>query len=202
MTAPTPAVPTVTGPTVTAPTVTGPAPAVPNLAGIFTGFFMIGVRGFGGVLPWARRTIVEERQWLTPAEFADLLGLCQFLPGGNIMNVAVALGSRFQGIPGAIAALLGLMVAPIAIVIAMGAVYDQYAEIPVVRRAFAALAAAASAFVLAASLKIAAPLRTRWLAMSITALTVVAAAVFRVPLPLALPVLALLSILVLWRFEA
>jgi hypothetical protein len=72
----------------------------PSVAGIFTGFFMIGVRGFGGVLPWARRTIVEERKWLTAAEFAEVLGLCQFLPGGNIINVSVALGSRFRGMAG------------------------------------------------------------------------------------------------------
>lgn len=179
-----------------------PAPGHPGLANIFTGFFMIGVRGFGGVLPWARRTIVEERRWLTPAEFADLLGLCQFLPGGNIMNVAVALGSRFQGVAGAAAALLGLMVAPVTIVIALGAVYDQFAEHPVVRRAFAALTAAAAAFVLTAALRIAAPLRGRWLALGITGLTVVATAVFQVPLPLALPALALMSILLLRRFEA
>jgi len=178
-----------------------PPGAQPTVAGIFTGFFMIGVRGFGGVLPWARRTIVEERKWLTPAEFGEVLGLCQFLPGGNIINVSVALGARFRGVPGAVAAVLGLMVAPVAIVIGMGAVYDQYAEQPVVRRAFAGLAAAASAFVLVASLKIAAPLRGRWLAMAVTALTFLAIAVIRLPLPMAMPVLALASILLLWRFE-
>ena len=177
------------------------AAAPPSLTNIFTGFFMIGVRGFGGVLPWARLTIIEERKWLTSAEFTEVLGLCQFLPGGNIMNVAVALGSRFRGAAGAVAAICGLMLAPVAIVIAMGAVYDQYAEQPVVRRAFAGLAAAASAFVLTASLKIAAPLRGRWLAMAVAALTVLAIAVLRVPLPLAMPLLALTSILLLWRFE-
>src|SRR5665213_3492115 len=112
----------------------------PTIAGIFTGFFMIGVRGFGGVLPWARRTIVEERKWLSAAEFTEVLGLCQFLPGGNIINVSVAVGSRFRGGPGAVAALLGLMLAPVAIVIVLGAIYDQFAEQPVVRRAFAGLA--------------------------------------------------------------
>ena len=94
------------------------------------------------------------------------------------------------------------MLAPVAIVIGLGAVYDQFAQYPVVRRAFAGLAAAASAFVLAASLKIAAPLRGRWLAMAITALTFMAIAVIRMPLPLAMPVLAVASVLVLWRFEA
>jgi chromate transporter len=174
---------------------------VPSIAGLFTGFFMIGVRGFGGVLPWARRTIVEERQWLTAAEFAEVLGLCQFLPGGNIVNVSIALGARFRGAPGAIAAICGLMLAPVAIVIGMGAVYDQFAEQPVVRRAFAGLAAAASAFVLTASLKIAAPLRGRYLAMAISGLTFVAIALLRLPLPLAMPVLAVVSILLLWRVE-
>lgn len=179
-----------------------PSGVTPSVAGIFTGFFMIGVHGFGGVLPWARRTIVEERKWLTATEFTEVLGLCQFLPGGNIINVSVALGSRFRGVPGAIAAVLGLMLAPVAIVIGLGAVYDRFAEQPVVRHAFAGLAAAASAFVLTASLKIAAPLRGRWLAMAIAAVTFLAIAVVRMPLPLAMPVLAVVSILLLWRFEA
>jgi chromate transporter len=63
--------------------------ASPSIVRLFTGFF--GVCGFGGVLPWARRMIVEQRKWLTPVEFTEMLGLCSFLPGGNIMNVTVAL---------------------------------------------------------------------------------------------------------------
>ena len=80
----------------------GPAPEPPTTAALFLGFLSIGIIGFGGVLPWARRMMVEQRRWLTPAEFTDLLGLCQFLPGPNIVNLAVALGSRFRGLPGAI----------------------------------------------------------------------------------------------------
>jgi len=178
------------------------AQSAPSVANIFTGFFMVGVRGFGGVLPWARRTIVEERKWLTATEFAEVLGLCQFLPGGNIINVSVAVGARFRGAAGAVAAVLGLMVAPVAIVVGLGAIYDQFAEQPIVRRAFAGLAAAASAFVLTASIKIAAPLRGRWLALGIAAITFVTIAVIRLPLPMAMPVLAVASILVLRRFEA
>jgi chromate transporter len=95
-----------------------------------------------------------------------------------------------------------LMLAPLAIVIGLGAIYDQFAEQPIVRRAFAGLAAAASAFVLTASLKIAAPLQGRWLALAIVVLTFIATAVIRLPLPLVMPVLAVVSILTLWRFEA
>src|SRR3954451_21033790 len=111
--------------------------APPSLAALFLGFFVVGLCGFGGVLPWARRLVVEQRRWMTAAEFTDMLGLCQFLPGGNIMNVTIALGARFHGVRGAAAAFLGLMTAPVAIVIGLGAIYNEYAELPAVRRGFA-----------------------------------------------------------------
>jgi chromate transporter len=174
----------------------------PSVFDLFAGFFMVGVCGFGGVLPWARRMIVEQRQWLTPTEFTDMLGLCQFLPGGNIMNVTIALGSRFRGVPGALACFLGLMTAPVAIVIGLGVIYDQYADLPPVRRAFVALSAAAAAYVLASAWKIASPLRNRPLAVAVAICTFVVIAVLRLPMQAALPVLAIGSTLLLWRFRA
>jgi chromate transporter len=178
---------------------TRPAPSVFDL---FAGFFIVGVCGFGGVLPWARRMIVEQRKWLTPAEFSDMLGLCQFLPGGNIMNLTIALGSRFQGVPGALACFLGLMTAPVAIVIGLGAVYDQYSGVAPVRRAFVALSAAAAAYLLASAWKIASPLKGRTLAIGIAACTFVVIAVLRLPLLAAMPVLGIASTLLRWRFRA
>lgn len=178
------------------------APPKPSVADLFLGFFIVGVCGFGGVLPWARRMIVEQRKWLTPAEFTDMLGLCQFLPGGNIMNVTIALGSRFQGVPGALASFLGLMTAPVAIVIGLGAVYEQYSAYPPVRRAFISLAAAAAGFLLASAWKIASPLRGRIVAIGVAACTFVAIAILRLPLAAAMPVLAIGSIWLLWRFRA
>jgi hypothetical protein len=89
-----------------------------------------------------------------------------------------------------------------AIVIALGAIYDQYAGLAPVRRAFIALSAAAAAYLLASAWKIAAPLRGRPLAIAVAACTFVAIAVLRLPLPAAMPVLALGSTLLLWRFRA
>lgn len=178
---------------------TRPAPTVFDL---FAGFFTVGILGFGGVLPWARRMIVDRRKWLTQPEFTEMLGLCQFLPGGNIMNVTIALGSRFRGAAGAVASLLGLMTAPVAIVIALGIVYDRYADLAPVHRAFVALSAAAAAYMLSAAWKIASPLRGRPLAIAVAACTFVAIAVLRLPLPAAMPLLAIGSTLLLWRFPA
>jgi chromate transporter len=172
---------------------------VPTVLELFAGFFIIGICGFGGVLPWARRLVVEQRQWLTQPEFTELLGLCQFLPGGNIMNLTVALGSRFRGIPGAVAAFLGLMTALVMIVIALGVIYDRYADLPPVQRAFTALSAAAAAYMLATAWKISLPLRSKPVAITVAALTFVVIAMARPPLPVALPVLAIASTALLWR---
>jgi chromate transporter len=170
------------------------SPRIP-LRALFLGFFTVGICGFGGVLPWARRVIVERRRWMTAGEFADLLALCQFLPGGNVINMSVAVGARFGGVPGVIAAFLGLMIAPVTIVILLGVAYARFEDDPLVRRAFAALAAAASGLVLATALKIAAPLRTRPLDIGIATLSFVAIAVLRLPLLGTMAVLAPLACL-------
>jgi chromate transporter len=171
----------------------------PGVADLFLGFFLVGIMGFGGVLASARRMVVERRRWMTAAEFTDLLGLCQFLPGGNIMNLSVALGGRFRGVPGAAAAFLGLMSGPVIVVIALGAVYDQARELQAVRGAFAFVSAAAAAFMLATALRIAAPLRHRPLGVVIAMATFGSLMVFGWPLVIALPVMAAISVAVSWR---
>jgi chromate transporter len=154
--------------------------------------------GLGGVLPWARRMVVEQRRWMTATEFTDMLGLCQFMPGGNIMNVTIALGARFHGAAGSVVAFTGLMAAPVASVIMLGIVYDRYGALPTVHHAFAGLAAAASALVLANALKIAAPLRSRPAGIAVALATFIAIAVLRLPLPPVLPVMVAVSTLLMW----
>ena len=82
--------------------------------------------GFGGVLPWARRTLVERDKILTSEEFSAILGICQIVPGPNIVNLAVCIGSRFGGARGAIAAVLGLTRGPISIVMVLALLYEHY----------------------------------------------------------------------------
>ena len=168
-----------------------PAPTLPDL---FRGFFGIGIMGFGGVLPWARRMIVDQRGWLSAAEFLDLLALCQFLPGPNIVNLTVALGSRFRGVPGALVGLAGLLAAPVAIVIGLGSLYARYGGLPVVRHGFAGLAAAASGLVIAMACRIAWPVRTQPLGIAVAAVAFAAIALARLPLVPTMLVLAPLSI--------
>ena len=81
-----------------------PPPSPVSRATLFAAFLKIGLLGFGGVMPWARRVLVEERAWLSDREFAELLGMCQVLPGPNVVNLAVILGARWQGAVGSLLA--------------------------------------------------------------------------------------------------
>lgn len=134
-------------------------PEPPRLghAELFTGFFVTGLSGFGGVLPFARRMMVERRGWMTAAEFADLFSLCQFLPGPNAVNLAAAFGARHRGIPGAFTGVIGLLAAPVAVVILLGALFERYGQLPVVHGALLGLAAAAAGLFMSAALRISAP---------------------------------------------
>jgi chromate transporter len=176
------------------------APPPPSVASLFTSFLGVGLMGFGGVLPLARRMIVEQKRWLTPPEFTDLLALCQFLPGGNIINLSVAIGLRFRGLAGAVAAITGLLAMPVAVAIALGSIYERYQGVPVVRHLFAGLAAAAAGLVAALAARLAWPLARKPIGAGIAVLCFVAVAVLRLPLLPTMLTLAPLSILLSWRF--
>lgn len=165
----------------------------PSLAALFTGFLSVGVMGFGGVMPFIRRMVVDQRRWLEPAEFTDTLALCQLLPGPNVTNLAVNLGARYHGAAGALAAVSGLIAAPLVIVVCLGLLLQRIDQFPVVGRAMGGMAAGGAGLVLGTALKIGQPLldrpaRARALGLSVAAAAFAAVALGRLPL---VPVLLL-----------
>ena len=176
------------------------APPNPTELDLFLGFFSASIRGFGGVFVMGRRMLVEERKWLTPDEFVEVLGLCQFLPGANIVNTSVAVGRRFRGVTGALAALAGILLAPMLIAIALAALFLRYAEAPRVAHAMAAVAAAASGLVIGTAIKMAQPVIARdgWLAIPVGLATLLAAGLLHWPLIFVLLVLGPAGVWVAW----
>ena len=73
----------------------------PGLVELFLAFAKMSLAGFGGVLVWARRGIVDQHRWMTAEEFNETFALCHFLPGPNMVNLSVVFGSRFAGLPAA-----------------------------------------------------------------------------------------------------
>lgn len=174
---------------------------LPTKSQIFFGFLGIGIIGFGGVLPLSRRLLVEDKRWLSPQEFTDLLGLCQFLPGGNVINLSVAVGMKFHGWRGALASILGLTAVPTAFVILLGVIYDQYRYDPHVQHLFAGLAAAAAGLLIAMAVKLLKPILGKPQALLIAGLLFLAVAFFRLPMLAVMLTLAPLSILLAWRAQ-
>src|SRR3981081_2332339 len=105
-----------------------PTSTPPGLIALFVAFAKISLAGFGGVLVWARRGIVDQHRWMTADEFNETYALCHFLPGPNVVNLSVVFGSRFRGVPGGIAAFAGLLGPPVVIVTILAAVYAHFGD--------------------------------------------------------------------------
>ena len=175
---------------------TASAPAPPGLLELFVAFAKMSLAGFGGVLVWARRSIVDQHRWMTADEFNETFALCHFLPGPNIVNLSVVFGSRFRGIPGGIAAFAGLVGPPVVIVTILAALYARYGEIDALRRILAGVSCVAVGLLLAVVLRMVMPLvRKRDLVgLLVLAAVFIAIGVLRLPLPAVLLVAIPLSI--------
>ena len=149
-------------------------PASP--ADLFFAFTRLALQGFGGVLAVAQRELVERKGWLTHEEFAEMLAIGQVLPGPNIVNLSLMLGDRFFGVRGAVAALGGLLLAPLFIVLALAAVYAEFSSVPLVAGALRGMGAVAAGLIIATAVKLLRTLRTN--RMGLVACTVFASLTF------------------------
>jgi chromate transporter len=153
---------------------------------LFTVFNRLALQGFGGVLPVAQRELVERQRWLDKQAFLEMLSLCQVLPGPNVVNMALMIGDRFFGWRGAAAAAGGLLLAPLAIVLAPAAGYNQLAALPAAAGALRGMGVVAAGLVIATAVKLARPLERnplgRWPCAFVVAAAFVAVGVLRWPL--------------------
>ena len=107
-----------------------PEPFPPTVGELFLAFARVSISSFGGVLAWSRRMLVDEKRWMTPEEFNDILALCQFLPGPNIVNVSAVFGMRVRGLAGALACLSGLLGPSVLLMIVVGIFYRRFGALP------------------------------------------------------------------------
>jgi chromate transporter len=157
----------------------------PGLLTLFLAFAKMSLAGFGGVLVWARRAIVEQHGWMTPEEFNETFALCHFLPGPNIVNLSVVFGARFRGVPGAIAAFAGLLGPPVVIVTILAILYARLGDIEALRRTLAGVSCAAVGLLFAVIFRMMLPLLKKREPVSLALLIAVfvAVGVMRWPLP-------------------
>ncbi|MEA2893217.1 MAG: chromate transporter [Bradyrhizobium sp.] len=135
----------------------GPHPPQVGLVELFLLFSQLGLSSFGGgVSAWMHRAFVARRGWFGEAEFSAALALARIMPGVNVVNLAVLIGQRLRGAPGATAAALGLLVGPSLAAIGLTVAYDALAGSAVLHAAIEGAAAAAAGLLIAMGLSSAA----------------------------------------------
>lgn len=160
------------------------AAAPPGLLALFLAFARMSLAGFGGVLVFARRAIVEQHRWMTPDEFNETFALCHFLPGPNIVNLSMVFGARLRGIAGGIAAFAGLLLPPTLIMTVLAIFYAQFGELELLRRSLAGISCAAVGLLIAVVFRMMTPLLKPIDAVALTLMlgVFVAIGVLRLPL--------------------
>ena len=136
-------------------TVPGGLAPRPGLVELFAGMLQVALSAFGGGLSaWSERIVVEQRRWMTNEQFLTGLMVARLFPGPNQINMAVYIGAEFQGLPGALAALAGMLLVPFSLLMALGVLYFHVHELPAVDRVLAGVVAAAAGMALSMGFKI------------------------------------------------
>jgi chromate transporter len=162
-------------------------------------FNHIALASFGGGLSaWSREVLVVEKRWMGEAEFLSAMTMCRILPGANQVNMAVFTGTKMRGMPGAVAAVVGLCLVPLVIVLFLSWLYFQFKEVPAVKGVLHGASAAAVALTLAMVIKTGQKCLTGVIPVALFALAFLLNGVLRWPLLGVLAVVAPLALIWAW----
>ncbi|MDX2080564.1 MAG: chromate transporter [Terrimicrobiaceae bacterium] len=126
----------------------------PSLFELARTFNHIALASFGGGLSaWSREVVVVEKKWMSEEEFLSALTMCRILPGANQVNLAVFVGNKMGGVPGAFAAIFGLTLLPVVLILTLGYFYFAFHEVPALQNVLRGAAAAAVALTLSMAIK-------------------------------------------------
>lgn len=184
---------------------TGPAsrPQPQSLADLFISFTTLALQGFGGVLAVVQRELVEKKRWLTREEFVEDWAVAQILPGPNVVNLALMIGGRHFGLPGALAALAGILTCPLVVVLVLAALYAGVSDSAAVQGALRGMGAVAAGLITATGLKLIGALNKnvmgRLVCYGFAAMTFAAIALLRIPLAAVL--LTIGVVVCLWAYR-
>ncbi|MDP3834751.1 MAG: chromate transporter [Hydrogenophaga sp.] len=153
---------------------------------LFLSFTWLALQGFGGVLAVVQRELVEKKRWMTREQFVEDWAVAQIMPGPNVVNLSMMIGGRYFGLPGALAALAGMLAAPLVIVLLLAVLYGSVADSAMAQNALRGMGAVAAGLITATGIKLISALDKNAMGMGVcialAALTFVAIALLRWPL--------------------
>lgn len=178
-------------------------PRPTSLTDLFVSFTLIALQGFGGVLAVIQQQVVERKRWMSNEEFVEEWSVAQIMPGPNVCNLAMMIGSRHFGLAGAMSALAGILTVPLILVLCLALVYAQFSTQPQVQGALRGMAAVAAGLIAATGLRMSVALASNVIPLAagiaIAASGFVLLAWIRVPLATVVAVLGGLGCVLAWR---
>lgn len=120
-------------------------------------FFKFGCFTFGGgwgIVAQIQKEYVEKKHWITDEELLDFTSVGRSVPGLMIGNTSVLFGYQAAGVPGALAALLGITIPPFAIMILVTFIYSLVKDNLYVARAMMGVRAAVVPIIFSALIKL------------------------------------------------
>jgi chromate transporter len=127
------------------------------LLDIFTTFCRVGAFTFGGglaMLPLFEREVIEKKGWIKHEDILDIYAISQSLPGVIAVNASTFIGYRLAGVPGAVAAIAGVMTPSLLIIIAIASLFVHFRENFYVAKAFRGVRAGVAALIFLAAYRI------------------------------------------------
>lgn len=124
---------------------------------VFLAFVRIGAIAFGGAyaaIPLVEQEVVVSQDWMTYAEFMDLLALDEITPGPILINSATFVGMKVSGVAGAIAATLGCITVPCIVAFTLLILFRKYKDTPVVKSVVLSLKCMALALIASTMVKL------------------------------------------------
>ena len=170
---------------------------------LFVAFTLMALQGVGGVLVIVQHELVNRRKWLTQAQFLEEWSVAQVMPGPNVVNLCLMLGGKYFGLAGALAAVSGLIMAPMLLVLTLAILFGGVSESAVAQGALKGMGAVSGGLIIATGLKLSKTMPQNplglWLAITFALITFAAVGIFRISLIWVLLGLGLLACLLTYR---
>lgn len=131
-----------------------------SLTDLFVSFTLLALQGFGGVLAVVQHELVERKRWMSKEEFVEEWAVAQIMPGPNVVNLSLTIGARYFGLPGALAAMAGLLAVPLLLVLSLAVAYAHYGSHPNIGGALRGMGAVAAGLIIATGIKLASALKS------------------------------------------
>jgi chromate transporter len=134
---------------------------------LFVSFTLLALQGFGGVLAVVQRELVEKKRWMTREQFLEDWAVAQIMPGPNVVNLSLMIGGRYFGLPGALAGLAGMLIAPLVVVLLLAAAFAGVSDALWAQGALRGMGAVSAGLIAAVGLKLISVLRSNPMGMPV-----------------------------------